>query len=103
MTTTTTTATTTITTPTINSRESYLAYRANWKATYKKLSETIRENKKLMKDGMRKGLSTGNLQYHLAADRITAATMLEELAAVKEIARQHTAKQRALKAEVAMT
>jgi len=75
-----------------NSKETYLAYRSEWKANYKNLSQEIRETKLAIRDTQRAKGNAGWMQYSLIKDRAKATAMLEELKLAKaEAQRQYLA------------
>lgn len=77
---------------TFNSKETYLAYRSNWKAQYKQLSQSIRELTSDIKETQRANGYAGQAQYQKLKLRAQAKAMLEELAAAKvEAQRQYLA------------
>jgi len=77
---------------TFNSKETYLAYRSEWKAEYKQLSHEIRETKKDIRELMRNREYAGGLQSSLIRQRAEATAMIEELKLAKiEAQRQYLA------------
>ena len=82
---------------TFNNKETYLAYRSNWKAEYKQLSEDIRDLKLDIKDAQRNNDFTGRPQYSLYKLRKQATAMLAELKEAKQEAqRQYLASKQEL-------
>lgn len=73
---------------TFNTREEYLAYRAEWKANYKALSAEIRQLKLEIKNKDRAGEPVGALPYKLRASQERATLMLQELKEAKQLANQ---------------
>lgn len=73
----------------INSRETYLAFRAAWKAEYKLLSVEIRELKLRIKRHMRNSIPSGSEQNALRSASAKATDMLINLAEAKDLAREH--------------
>jgi hypothetical protein len=81
-----------IMTTTFNSRETYLAYRADWKASYNDLSQEIRGLKRICK----KGGDTASEQSRLHYLSKEATAKLEELKEAKlEAGRQWAASREA--------
>jgi hypothetical protein len=64
-----------------DSRETYIAYRTEWRATYQELSQEIRALKNIVKDEQRSG--KGTQQHILQRKRNKAAEMMAELDAAK--------------------
>ena len=77
-----------MTTYTFNSKETYLAYRSNWRANYKALSQQIRETKHDIKEAMRAKEYAGSMQYSLLKMRAQATAMIEELKGAKQEAQR---------------
>ena len=72
---------------TITSRETYLAYRQNWRDSYRALSEAIRELKiKIKNDDRAYRLSHVDVLKRISLSRIATA-MLAELKEAKRLAR----------------
>ena len=67
---------------TFTTRETYLAYRADWRAKYKVLSQEIRDLKRQM--FTTKGLDVSEEQSKLYYLRVRANKMMLELEAAKE-------------------
>ena len=67
-----------MTTFTFNSKETYLAYRSEWKAQYKELSQQIRETKADIKETQRHHEYAGTMQYNLIKLRERATFMIEQ-------------------------
>lgn len=67
-----------------NDRTSYLSWRANWRAEYKKLSLTIREKKQELKAAMRSQGDAYKLQRQIPILKGMATSMLEQRAEAKE-------------------
>lgn len=67
-----------MTNPNFNSRETYLAYAADWKKRYAELSQLQRDEKKQLKQKMRERLSTYSLHNSILNRKLTATQMLEE-------------------------
>jgi hypothetical protein len=66
-------------------RETYLAFRANWKANYKQLSQEIREGKHALANAFRANDPKAYiLQRELLINRSLATSMLETLKEAKE-------------------
>ena len=63
-------------------RETYIAYRADWRAKYKALSQEIRDLKRTM--ATMKGEDTSDEQSKLHYLRVRANNMMLELTAAKE-------------------
>jgi hypothetical protein len=77
---------------TFNSKETYLAYRSNWKATYKTLGQDIRIIKNDIKETQRAKGYAGSMQYEFLKMRKKATAMIEELKLAKvEAQRQYLA------------
>ena len=75
-----------------NSKETYLAYRADWKLRYKKLSAEIRQHKLEIKEAQRNGTHTGSMEWRRQALARQATQMLQELDQAKlEAQRQYLA------------
>ena len=77
-----------MTTYTFNSKETYLAYRSNWRANYKALSQQIRETKADIKETQRAKGYAGGMQYSLLKMRARATEMIEELKGAKQEAQR---------------
>lgn len=75
-----------MTTFTFTDRASYLAYRAEWKAEYRELSEEIRETRRAIKTSS--GDRRSVLQSEKARLRKQANRMMMSLAAAKEEAQR---------------
>ena len=80
-------------------RETYLAWRANWRAVYKAQSEEIRENKQNLRDLSKSGPKQDNerasrLQRVLHFDRRDAARMMEILEEAKALSKASREAQR---------
>ena len=67
---------------TFSTRDEYLAYRAEWRAKYKVLSEEIRANKR--EQTANRGNDNSDLQSRLHYLRVRANKMMLELEAAKE-------------------
>lgn len=81
-----------MTTFTFNSKETYLAYRSNWKANYKALSQQIRELNNDIKVTQREKGYAGAMQYQKLKLRAQATAMIEERKASRvEAQRQYLA------------
>lgn len=81
-------------------RETYIAWRAKWRATYKALSEEIRQGKQALRDAYRANdPKAPALQRELNFNRSLANRMMETRkeakALVKEQREQHFAAQQA--------
>ena len=75
---------------TFTNKETYLAYRSNWKATYNKLSQEIRALKVSINETQREKGYAGSMQYQLLKLRKQATAMIEERKASKiEAQRQY--------------
>jgi hypothetical protein len=70
-------------------RAEYLAFVANWKAEYRKVSAAQRELKRGIRNAQidRDGRSVATLSWQLQTGKVTATTMLEKRAAMKIAAR----------------
>ena len=77
-----------MTTYTFNSKETYLAYRSNWRTNYKALSQDIRTIKADIKETQRAKGYAGAIQYELLKMRAKATAMIEELKIAKVEAQQ---------------
>ncbi len=75
-------------TMTFTTRETYLAYRTEWKARYADLSRMILESKLAIKDLARDNIYAGNRQNKLRAMQTEATEMLLQLAEAKKLADQ---------------
>lgn len=73
---------------TFTNKETYLAYRSEWKANYKELSQLIRETKHDIREAMRAKEYAGSMQYSLLKMRAQATAMLEELKLAKQEAQR---------------
>ena len=71
----------------ITSRETYLAFRSEWKAEYKELSEEIREGKGKIANAFRDGRDASGYQNSRRRNKALATRMLEMLKEAKEIAK----------------
>ncbi len=67
-----------MTTFTFTNKETYLAYRSEWKAKYQALSQEIRELKTDINETQRAKGYAGSMQYSLLKKRALATAMLEE-------------------------
>lgn len=77
---------------TFNSKETYLAYRSNWKAQYKNLSNEIRQTRADIREAQRNREYAGGMQYAALKLRKQATAMIEELKEAKaEAQRQYLA------------
>lgn len=66
-------------------KETYLAFRANWKAAYKALSTEIREGRRALANAFRSNDPKAYmLQRELLSNRAAATRMLETLKEAKE-------------------
>jgi hypothetical protein len=75
-----------------NNKKTYLAYRSEWKAKYKELSQEIRELRNEIKETQRAKGYAGSMQYTLLKLRAKATSMIEERKASKvEAQRQYLA------------
>ena len=75
---------------TFTNKETYLAYRSEWKAEYKSLAKEIRTLKADINETQRAKGYAGYMQYALLKKRATATAMLEERKASKvEAQRQY--------------
>ena len=72
-----------------NSRETYIAFRADWRGRYKAVSEEIRAAKRKM--AQMKGQDTSSEQYRLHVLRTRANNMMLQLAEAKEFKAQQMA------------
>lgn len=77
-----------MTTYMFNNKETYLAYRSNWKANYKSLSQQIRELNRDIKETQQEKGYAGNMQYLKLKLRAQATAALEELKAAKQEAQR---------------
>lgn len=73
---------------TFNNKETYLAWRGQWKAEYRGLSQSIRETKAEIKEMMRNGRWAGGQQWQLSQLRSEATERLELLKTAKAEAQQ---------------
>jgi hypothetical protein len=80
---------------TITTRESYIAWRTEWRAEYKALSREIRATKYQISNTFRAGEYAGRLQYQLHKQRIQANILLELREESKKQAAARTEAQRA--------
>ena len=66
-------------------RAEYLAFVADWKAEYRKVSASQRELKRGIRNAQidRDGRSVATLSWQLQTGKVTASTMLEKRAAMK--------------------
>ena len=62
---------------TFTNKETYLAYRSEWKANYKTLSHKIQRLKNEIKETQRANGYAGSMQYNLLRQRAFATTMIE--------------------------
>lgn len=69
-----------------NSRETYLAYRADWKVRYRMISEEIRQTKRSIMEAHKAGFENcaSGYQSALHYERQTANQLMLELAAAKQ-------------------
>ena len=68
---------------TFNNKETYLAYRSEWKANYKTLTQEIRTSKTNVSKMQREKGYAGSIQYNLIKLRAQATSILEERKASK--------------------
>ena len=81
-----------MTTYTFNSKETYLAYRSNWRANYKALSQQIRELSNGIKVTQREKGYAGAMQYQKLKLRAQATAAIEEMKGARaEAQRQYLA------------
>jgi hypothetical protein len=81
-----------MTTFTFTNKETYLAYRSEWKANYKNLSQEIRTLKADIRETQQAKGYAGSMQYRLLKLRDEATAMIEERKASKvEAQRQYLA------------
>lgn len=73
---------------TFNSKETYLAYRSEWKAEYKQLSQIIRGLKVDIKEAQHNNEYAGGMQSSLISWKKNATAMLEELKEAKQEAQR---------------
>jgi len=79
---------------TFTDRETYIAWRSEWRGEYRLLSQDIRQTKLAIKNGMRQGIPVHREQWDLTAKQAHATSMLEERVASKlEAGRQYQAKE----------
>ena len=77
---------------TFNSKETYLAYRSNWRANYKALSQQIRELSNDIKVTQREKGYAGAMQYQKLKLRAQATAAIEEMKGARvEAQRQYLA------------
>lgn len=69
---------------TFNSRETYIAYRADWRARYKAQTQEIRLIKRQMVERYTKGFNNSSYQSNLHYLRRRANEMMVELQEAKE-------------------
>lgn len=81
---------------TITSRETYIAWRTEWRATYKALSREIRATKYKISNTFRAGDYAGPLQNQLRKLRDEANEMLDTREAAKKFAVEQREKSRQL-------
>lgn len=76
-----------------NSRETYLAYRADWKVRYRVASQDIRDTKAAIREANALGYhnSASGHQSTLVAERKAANELMKELAEAKEFKNQQLA------------
>lgn len=74
---------------TFNSRETYIAYRADWRARYKALTQLIRQNKR--DQVANRGNDNSSNQSALHYLRVRANYMMVELRDAKEFKNQQLA------------
>ena len=79
----------------IISRETYLAFRAEWKAEYKELSEEIRDGKHRMAHAFRAGKDASGIQRNRLRNQAMATRMLETLKEAKALAKAQRSAQHA--------
>jgi septation ring formation regulator EzrA len=65
------------------SKETYLTYRADWKAQYKQLSTDIRKAKHELKTAQREGTATWRHFRACSDGKVQAREMLEQLTTAK--------------------
>ncbi len=85
---------------TFNGKEEYLAYRSEWKAEYKKISQIIRGLKREISEAQRNRQYAGASQAILRKWRIDATDMLEERKASKIRAQEQYLAERAKRQEM---
>jgi hypothetical protein len=81
-------------------RETYITWRANWRAAYKELSAEIRQGKLALSNAFRSNdPKAGGIQSELSFNRKMAARMMETRMEAKELVKvqreQHFAEQKA--------
>ena len=76
-----------------DSRETYLAYRDDWRSQYRVISEEIRQTKRDIVTSRSKGFSNNvsSLQSDLHYSRLTANRLMQELEAAKEFKNEQLA------------
>ena len=74
---------------TFNSRETYLEFRAEWKAEYKQISADIREDKNAIKNSQREsGHTPPQIYGRLSRSHRRANELLEILGEAKQLAQK---------------
>lgn len=68
-------------------RATYIAWRSEWRETYKDLSLSIRTLKVAIRDIQKSGNYAGNIQGNLEIQRSKARKMMEERVATKSLAK----------------
>jgi len=80
---------------TFNSRETYIAFRSEWKAEYKQVSTDIREDKNAIKNSQREaGHTAPQIYWRLGRSRRRANEMLELLTVAKKKAQEQHLEQK---------
>ena len=84
-------------------RETYIAWRANWRTAYRELSTEIREGKHAIRQAFRENNydKAATLQRELLANRTLANRMMELRKEAKEMAAEQYLKSKQLQAEAA--
>lgn len=84
-------------------RETYIAWRANWRSAYRELSTEIREGRRALSNAFKANdyAKAANLQRELLANRALANRMMELRKEAKELAAEQYLKSKQLQSEAA--
>jgi uncharacterized coiled-coil DUF342 family protein len=82
---------------TITSKETYIAWRAEWRAEYAEQSQKIRTLRRELNEAFREDRATGSMHFRLRQAREKACEMMQERAEAKVIAQEQYAQAQAAK------
>lgn len=81
----------------ITSKETYIAWRAEWRAEYSEQTKLIRSLRRQMNEAFREGRDAARLQYQLRNARYKAYEMMVEREQAKQICAEQYAAAKAAK------